>query len=116
MTLSEQQKLNDSLIIEKFGFRLMQGCPTFLLIPATFTGEKLLRATCIFTKIKLQIITSLLYEIGAHCGQYFGCLSQKVGEDQKKKKKRPSPQIRTDFGRTKQKNVLVWTILFPRKC
>ena len=63
----------------------MQGCPTFLLVRATFTGEKLLRATCIFTKIKLQIIASLLYKIGAHFGQYFGYLSQKLGEDQKKK-------------------------------
>ena len=63
----------------------MQGCPIFLLVRATFTGEKLLRATCIFTKIKLQIIASLLYEIGAHFGQYFGYLSQKVGEDQKRK-------------------------------
>ena len=52
----------------------MQGCPTFLLVLATFTGEKLLRATCIFTKIKLQIIASLLYKIGAHFGQYFGYL------------------------------------------
>ena len=64
----------------------MQGCPTFLLVRATFTGEKLLRATCIFTKIKLQIIASLLYKIGAHFGQYFGYLSQNLGEDQKKKK------------------------------
>ena len=39
----------------------MQGYPTFLLVQATFTGEKLLRATCIFTKIKLQIIASFLY-------------------------------------------------------
>ena len=46
------------------------GCPTFLRVRATFTGEKLLRATCIFTKIKLQIIASLLYNIGAHFGQY----------------------------------------------
>ena len=64
----------------------MQGCPTFLLVRATFTGKKLLRATCIFTKIKLQIIASLLYKIGAHFGQYLGYLSQKLGEDQKKKK------------------------------
>ena len=66
----------------------MQGCPTFLLVRAIFTGEKLLRATCIFTKIKLQIIASLWYKIGAHFGQYFGYLSQKLGEDQKKKKKK----------------------------
>ena len=64
----------------------MQGCPTFLLVRATFTGKKLLRATCIFTKNKLQIIASLLYKIGAHFGQYFGYLSQKLGEDQIKKK------------------------------
>ena len=118
----------------------MQGCPTFLLVRATFTEEKLLRATCIFTKIKLQIIASLSYKIGAHFGQYFGYLSQKLGKDQKKsslpqngadfcqyygnlsqkvgedQKKRSSPQIRTDLGRTKQKKVLVWLFLFPRKC
>ena len=64
----------------------MQGCPTFLLVRPTFAGEKLLRATYIFTKIKLQIIASLLYKIGAHFGQYFGYLSQKLGEDHKKKK------------------------------
>ena len=73
----------------------MQGCPTFLLVRATFTGEKLLRATCIFTKIKLQIIASLLYKISAHFSQYFGYQSQKLGEDQKK---RFSPQIGVDFG------------------
>ena len=43
-----------------------QACPTFLLVQATFMGEKLFRATCIFTKIKLQIIASLLHKIGAH--------------------------------------------------
>ena len=86
-------------------FGLGQGCPTFLLVRATFMGVKLLRATCIFTKIKLQIIASLLYKIGAHFCEYFGYLSPKVGEDQKKK--RSSPQIRTDFGKTKQKKVLV---------
>ena len=58
-------------------------------------GEKLLQATCIFTKIKLQIIASLLYEIGAHFGQYFGYLSQKLDEDPKK---RSSRQIGADFG------------------
>ena len=36
--------------------------------------------------------------------QYYRNLSQKLGEDQKK---RSSPQIRTDFGKTKQKKVLV---------
>ena len=95
-----------------------------------------MRATCIFTKIKLQIIASLLYKIGAHFGQYFGYPSPKVSEDQKKKKKkrswsqigadfgqyyeylspkvsedqqkkRPLPQIRTDFRKIKQKKVLV---------
>ena len=50
---------------------------------ALFTGEKFLRVTCIFTKIKLQIIASLLYKIGAHFGQYFRNLSPKVGEVQK---------------------------------
>ena len=45
-----------------------QVCPTFLLVRATFPEEKLLRATCIFTKIKLQIIASLLHKIGAHFG------------------------------------------------
>ena len=72
---------------------LDQGCPTFLLVRATFTGEKLLRATCIFTKIKLQIIASLLYKIGAHFGQYFGYLSPKVGENQKKGLRRKSVLI-----------------------
>ena len=66
-------------------YALWQVCPTFLPIRATFTGEKLLRATCIFTKIKLQIIASLLYKIGAHFGHYFGYLSPIVSEDQKKK-------------------------------
>ena len=75
---------------------LRQGCPTFLLVGATFTGEKLLHAKCIFTKIKLQIIASLLYKIDAHFGQYFGYLSPIVGED--KKKKRSSLQIGADFG------------------
>ena len=92
---------------------LCQGCPSFLLVGATFTGEKLLRATCIFAKSKLQIIASLLYKIGAHFGQYYGNLSQKQGEDQKK---RSSPQIRTDFANTKQKKVLVQTFLLARKC
>ena len=62
-------------------------------------------------------------QIGADFGQYYGNLSQKVGEDQNKKKGfRPgisslfSPQIRTEFGRTKQKKILVWNFLFPRKC
>ena len=41
-------------------------------------------ATCIFTKIKLQMIASLLYKIGAYFGQYFGYLSPKVSKDQKK--------------------------------
>ena len=63
---------------------LPQGCPTFLLVRATFMGKTLLRATCIFAKSKLQIIASLLYKIGAHFGQYYGNLSQKEGEDQKK--------------------------------
>ena len=39
-----------------------QACPTFLLVRATFMGEKLLWATCIFTKIKLQMIASLLHK------------------------------------------------------
>ena len=71
----------------------MKGCPTFLLVRSTFTGEKLLRATCIFTKIKLQIIASLLCKIGAHFGQHFGYLSQKLGEDQKKSLRRKSVLI-----------------------
>ena len=71
----------------------MQGCPTFLLVRATFTGEKLLRAACIFTKIKLQIIASLLYKIGAHFGQYFGYQFQKLGEDQKKKGLRSKSEL-----------------------
>ena len=48
------------------------GYPTFLLVRATFTGEKLLRDSCIFTNIKLQIIASLLYKISAHIDQYYG--------------------------------------------
>ena len=66
---------------------LNQSCPTFLLVRATFTGEKLSHATCIFAKSKLQIIARLLHKVGAHFGQYYGNLSQKEGEDQKKKKK-----------------------------
>ena len=62
-----------------------QGCPTFLLVRATFTGEKVLWAMHNFTKIKLQIIASLLYKIGARFGQYFEYLPPKVNEDQKKK-------------------------------
>ena len=61
-----------------------QACPTFLLVQATFTLEKLMRAIGIFTTIKLQIIASLLHKIGAHFGLYFGALFPKVGEDQKK--------------------------------
>ena len=38
-----------------------------------------------FIKIKLPIIVSLLYKIGAHFGQYFENLSPKVGKDQKQK-------------------------------
>ena len=103
---------------------IYQGCPTFLLVRATFPGEKLLRATCVFAKSKLQIIASLLYKIGALFGQYCGNLSQKEDEDQKKRsspqigadfhqcsgnlsqnegedqKKKSSPQIRTDFANT----------------
>ena len=47
------------------GLAVEQACPTFLLVRATFTGEKLLRATWIFTKIKLQVIARLLYKFGA---------------------------------------------------
>ena len=36
-----------------------KACPAFKLLRATFTGEKLLRATCILTKIKHQLIASL---------------------------------------------------------
>ena len=64
--------------------KALQGCPTFLLVRATFTREKLLQATCIFAKIKLQTIASLLYKIGAHFGFYVGYLSLKVSEDRKK--------------------------------
>ena len=71
-----------------------KGCPTFLLVRATFTEEKLLRATCIFAKIKVQIFASLLYEIGAHFGQYFGYLSKSKWRP---KKKRSSPQIGAYF-------------------
>ena len=82
---------------------VQQGCPTFLLVRVTFTGEKLLRATCIFTKIKLQIIASLLYKIGAHFGQNFGNLSQKVVEDQRKKFTMRKSTAQKDLaGHTKQ--------------
>ena len=74
---------------------LNQSCPTFLLVRATFTGEKLSRATCIFAKSKLQIIASLLHKVGAHFGQYCGNLSQKEGEDQKKKKKKKKKGLRS---------------------
>ena len=66
----------------------MSGMPnlfTGTVVRAIFTGEKLLRATCIFAKSKLQTIASLLYKIGAHFSQYYGNLSLKKGEDQKKK-------------------------------
>ena len=52
------------------GNPLQQPYPTFLLVRATFTGENLLRAICIFTKIKFQLIASFMYKIGAHFGQY----------------------------------------------
>ena len=46
------------------GARAPPGPPlaTLLLVRATFTGEKLLRAKCNFTKIQLQKIASLLYK------------------------------------------------------
>ena len=56
-------------------------CPTFLLVWAAFTEEKLLQATCTFTKIKLQITANLLHKIDAHFGYYFEDLFPKVGED-----------------------------------
>ena len=62
----------------------MSGLPNLItgtVVRAIFTGEKLLRATCIFAKSKLQTIASLLYKIGAHFSQYYGNLSQKKGED-----------------------------------
>ena len=46
--------------------------------------------------MNLQIIASLLYTIGAHFNQYYGHLSQKVSEDQKKNKS--LLQIGADFG------------------
>ena len=62
-----------------------QACPTFLLVRAhlrensycepPLRKKKLLWATSIFTKIKLQIIPSLLYKIGAEFDQYFRNLS-----------------------------------------
>ena len=66
------------------GNSLQQACPTFLLKRVTFTGKKLLRATCIFTTVKFQLIASFMYEIGAQFGQYFRNLSPKAGEDLKK--------------------------------
>ena len=45
-----------------------------------------MRATCIFTKIKLQIIAALLHKIGAHFGPIFlKSISESIGEDQKNK-------------------------------
>ena len=82
---------------------LQQACPTFLLVRATFTGEKLLPATCVFTKIKFQLIASFMYKIGVHFGQYLRNLSPKVGEDLKKTS---LWQIRSNFGKTKQKKAL----------
>ena len=52
-----------------------------------------MQATCIFAKSKLQIIASLLNKIGSHFGQYFGYLSAKVNEDQKKGDRRKSVLI-----------------------
>ena len=60
-------------------------------LPNLFTGtgqlygRKVIAGHMHFSKIKLQIIASLLYKIGAHFGQYYGHLTQKVGADQKKK-------------------------------
>ena len=71
-------------LIDRQGNPLQQACSTFLLVRATFTGEKLLRAICVFTKIKFQLIASFMYKIGVHFGQYFRNLSPKVGEDLKK--------------------------------
>ena len=50
-----------------------------------------------FANSKLQIIASLLYKIGAHFGQYFGYLSPKVSEDQKKGLRRKSVLISVSF-------------------
>ena len=74
-------------------FPVDQGFPTFLLVQSTFTGENLLRATGIFTKIKLQIIASLLYKIGTHFGQYFGYLSKNYVKTKKKSLPRKSVLI-----------------------
>ena len=42
--------------------------------------------TTTLTVVFMIKIASLLYKIGADLGQYYGNLSSKVGEDQKKKK------------------------------
>ena len=42
---------------------LDQACATFLVLWASFTVEKLLSATCIFTKIKLQVIVWLFHKM-----------------------------------------------------
>ena len=70
----------------------------------TFTGEKSLRATRIFIKIKLQIIASLVHNIGAASASVSGICPQKQVMT---KKKRSSPQIQTDFELRIQKKVLV---------
>ena len=72
---------------QKIWFSFYAGLPNLFTGTGHICGRKVIAATCIFTKIKLQIIASLLYKIGAHFGQYFGYLSQKLGGDQKKKKK-----------------------------
>ena len=63
---------------------LEQGCPIFLLVRATFTGEKLLRAKCIFTKIQLQIIASLLYKNWCSLWPVFWVSFPKISDDKKK--------------------------------
>ena len=116
------------------------------LLRETFTGENILRATYIFIKIQLKIIATLYYKISAHFGQYFGNLSRKEEDQKKKKlkkglrhksvlisagitgicpqkyvktkktKKSSSPQIRTDFRKTKQKKIVILTVfLFATK-
>ena len=66
----------------------MQGCSTFYWYGPHLREKSLLRATCIFTKIKLQIIASLLYKIGGSLWPVFRVSVPKPRWRPKKKKKK----------------------------
>ena len=55
------------------------------LIAGHIYDKKFLRATCIFTEIKLQKIEGFLRKTGVHFSQYPRNLFPKVGEEQQKK-------------------------------